>query len=139
MFKHILVPTDLTEKSLQALEIAIKMAHHDGGKVTLMHVIEVIEDTDCDEFNDFYKKLERRAQKKMEKMITNQGIEAVSIEKEITYGKRISSIIAYAVDHSIDLIVLASHKLDMENAAQGWGTISYKVGILSHCPVMLVK
>ena len=34
---------------------------------------------------------------------------------------------------------MSSHKLDPENAAEGWGTISFKVGVLSHCPVMLVK
>ena len=139
MFKRILVPTDLTERSLKALEIAVKMAQHDVATVTLMHVIEVIEDTDCDEFNDFYKKLERRARRKMDKMVSDHGIEEVSIDKEITYGKRTSSIVTFAVDHAVDLIVLASHRLDMENAAQGWGTISYKVGILSHCPVLLIK
>lgn len=139
MFKHILVPTDLTERSMKALEIAVKMALHDGGRVTLMHVIETIEDTECDDFNDFYQKLGRRAHKKMDKMITNHLMENVSIEKQITYGKRVSAIVNYALDNAIDLIILASHKIDMGDATQGWGTISYKVGILSHCPVMLVK
>jgi nucleotide-binding universal stress UspA family protein len=139
MFKHILVPTDLTERSSRALEIAVKMAKHEGGRVILMHVIEVIEDTDCDEFSEFYSKLGRRAQKKMDKLIGTHGSEDVSIDKEITYGKRINAILDYALNHAVDLIVLASHKLEVENATQGWGTISYKVGILSHCPVMLVK
>lgn len=139
MFKHILVPTDLTERSIKALEIALKMAQHDDSSVTLIHVIEVIQDTSGDEFSDFYKKLERRAQKKMDRMITAQSLEKITIAKEITYGKRISSIINFAMDNTVDLIILASHKIDREDMTQGWGTISYKVGLLSHCPVMLVK
>lgn len=139
MFKHILVPTDLTERSIKALEIAVRMAKQEEGRVILMHVIEVIEDTECGEFDDFYKKLGRRAQRKMEKMIGGCSGEPVQIEKQIVYGKRIGSIISYVVENGIDLIVLASHKLEMEDTTQGWGTISFKVGILAPCPVMLVK
>lgn len=139
MFKHILVPTDLTERSLKSLEIAAKMALHDGGEITLLHVVEVIEDTDGEEFKEFYQKLGRRAHKRMDKMIHLQPDRKVTITKEITYGKRISAIINYAVDKDVDLIVLASHRIDLADSTQGWGSISYKVGILSHCPVLLVK
>ena len=40
MFEHILVPTDFSEKSKKALEIAVKMTRYeDIHKVTLLHVI----------------------------------------------------------------------------------------------------
>jgi nucleotide-binding universal stress UspA family protein len=139
MFKHILVPTDLGERSLKALQIAVKMARQDLSMVTLLHVIEVIEDTEHEEFEEFYKKLARRADKKMEKMINQCKPEDFSVEKQIIYGRRVKDILKFAEDREIDLIVLSSHKIDIDNAVQGWGTISYKVGILSHCPVMLVK
>ena len=55
MFGNILVPTDLTENSMKALEVAIKMASHEAsGLITLLHVIETIEDTDDEEFQVFY-------------------------------------------------------------------------------------
>lgn len=139
MFKHILVPTDFTDRSTQALEIAVKMAIHGGSTVTLMHVIEMISDADFQELDDFYMKLRRRAQKKMERMIGVHETAEVPVSLEITYGKRIYSIVNYALENAVDLIILASHRLDTGEAVQGWGTISYKVGILSHCPVMLVK
>ena len=39
----------------------------------------------------------------------------------------------------IILIILGSQKIDPARPGQGWGTTSYKVGILCRCPVMLVK
>lgn len=141
MFRHILVPTDLTEKSMHALSIAVKMAsiHEYESRVTLLHVIETIQDTDCEQFEEFYKKLGRRAHKKMDLMMSVYRDERLSISKEITYGRRVGEIIRYAHDHQIELIVLSSHKISIEDTTRGWGSISYKVGILSPCPVMLVK
>ncbi len=140
MFKHILVPTDLTERSVQALEIALKMASfHDHSRVTLLHVIEVIEDTDNEQFEEFYKKLGRRARKKMEQIVDPFRDSPLKVGREIVYGKRVGGIIDFVHENYIDLIVLSSHRISIENDPHGWGTISYKVGILSPCPVMLVK
>jgi len=139
MFRHILVPTDLTDRSLVALEIAVKMAMSEEARITLLHVVEVIQDSELEELEGFYEKLERRARRKMEQMIGLYEGKAVIIGKQITFGKRVGGIIKYALDEEIDLIVLSSHKIEPEDVTQGWGTISYRVGILSHCPVMLVK
>lgn len=139
MFKHIMVPTDLTERSLTALDVAVKMAIHDSSLVTLLHVVETIEDEGSEDFTNFYGKLGKRAAKLMDKIIGGYQNERISITPEITYGKRVREIVRYARDKQIDLIILSSHKVDAIDSVQGWGTISYKVGILAHCPVMLVK
>lgn len=139
MFKHILVPTDLTDKSFKALEIAVKMALTDASQVTVLHVIETIEGAEEEDFADFYRKLERRAGKLMSRMIGRYQDESLQIEQEIVYGSRVRDILRYAVDREIDLIVLSSHRIDTDDIVQGWGTISYKVGLLAGCPVMLVK
>ena len=139
MFKYILVPTDLTEKSLNALEVAVKIAGHDLSRVMLLHVIETIEDAEYAEFEDFYAKLKRRALRRMEQILQRYESLELTIGKEISYGKRVKTIVQFAQDTGVDLIVLSSHQIDMGSPAQGWGTISYKVSILSHCPVMLVK
>lgn len=139
MFQHILVPTDLSEKSRRALEIAVKLALQDGSRITLLHVVETIEDADSNEFDAFYRSLGKRSWKKMEKMLEPYEGKGLVAEKEVTYGKRVKEIIQFVRNHEIDLIVLSSHKVDVESLSQGWGTISYQVGLLSPCPVMLVK
>jgi nucleotide-binding universal stress UspA family protein len=57
----------------------------------------------------------------------------------ILYGNRAAEIVRYAMETGIDLIVLSSHRIDPKDPATGWGTMSYKVGFLSQCPVLLVK
>jgi nucleotide-binding universal stress UspA family protein len=139
MFKHILLPTDLTDRNRKAMEIAIKMAQEDRAGITLLHVIETIEDADTEDFQKFYKQLGARAGKKMDKMIREYQDTKVPMEKQILYGGRVTEILNFAAAHDIDLIIMSSHKLDVENVTEGWGTISFKVGVLSECPVMLVK
>jgi universal stress protein A len=139
MFKRILVPTDFSDKCTQAVEIAIRLALEDNAIVHILHVIEIISDTTFDEFESFYTKLEKRAQKNMDKLIAPVKVKPVEIESNIVYGNRVQEILSFSHEHEIDLIVLNSHKIDFDDPSQGWGTISYKVGILSQCPVMLVK
>jgi len=139
MFKNILVPTDLSDKSLKALEIALNMSAKCDCKITFLHVIERIEDSDDSEFKLFYDKLATRARLKMKEMIKQYNTRKVEIDNEIIFGNRVGEIVNFTYKHSIDLIILTSHKLNKVDAVEGWATISYKVGILAPCPVMMVK
>lgn len=139
MFNHILVPTDLTERSLKAVDIALKMADKQDCDVTLLHVIETIDDAEGDELQDFYRKLEKRALRRMEQIANLYPGHEEIVRREIIYGKRVREIVRYARESNIDLIVLSSHRIDVRDPNSGWGSISYKVSILSDCPVMLVK
>jgi nucleotide-binding universal stress UspA family protein len=139
MFKHILIPTDLSDRNRKALQIAVKMAKEDQAEITLLHVIETIEDADSEDFKKFYKQLGTRAGKKMDKLLTEYRNDNLVIEKQILYGGRVNEILNFAAAHKTDLIIMSSHKLDLDNATEGWGTISFKVGVLAECPVMLVK
>ncbi len=140
MFKNILVPTDFSEKSSRALEIALDMAVKRGDcRITLLHVIERIEDSDEDEFQSFYDRLASKARSRMKEMTRKYSARKVEIDREIIFGNRVGEIVDFARKHSIDLIILTSHKLDKVDAVEGWATISYKVGILAPCPVMMVK
>ena len=139
MFKNILVPSDLTERNLKAMDIAVTMALENRAVVTVLHVIETVEEVDSEDFRKFYRQLGARAGRKIDKLIAQYAREGLTMEKQILYGRRVYEILNFAVAHGVDLIIMSSHKLDPENAAEGWGTISFKIGVLSHCPVMLVK
>jgi universal stress protein A len=139
MFQHVLVPTDLSSKNQRTLEIGVKVASLGQGKVTLLHVIELIADTPFEEFEDFYTRLEQKAQQAMEELAAPYPVNEVHLERAIVYGDRAQEILKFAETHDVDLIVVNSHKIEPDAPTQGWGTISYKVGILAQCPVMLVK
>lgn len=140
MFKHILVPTDLTQKSEKAMDIAIKFASFDElNKITLLHVIETIEDADDKEFKEFYKKLKDRAEAEMGKMVSRYMKKEIAFDTKILFGNRVREIVRFAHENNAELIILSSHRIEETDVAQGWATISYRVGILADCPVMMVK
>jgi len=139
MFYQILVPTDCSDASRRPLDIAVKIASLDGGNVYLLHVIEVIADTTSREFEDFYLKLERKAETDMNGLLSPHQEAQMEIERKIVYGNRGREILRFAEDNKIDLIIMNSHRIEVEDPVQGWGTLSYKIAVLSQCPVMLVK
>ena len=140
LFKNILVPVDLSEKSLKALRIAVDMIPGtEEARVTLLHVIEVIDGASDDEFAEFYEKLSKRAEKKMAAIAEEYSDEKLTIEKRIVLGKRVQKIVGFACENENDLIILSSHKIEKLEPSEGWATISYRVSILSPCPVMMVK
>jgi nucleotide-binding universal stress UspA family protein len=139
MFNNILVPSDLSEKSIKALEIALDMADKGDSMITFLHIIERIEDPDEDELKSFYDRLASRARLKMKEMVSPYAKRKTRIDNEIIFGNRVGEIVDFASKHAIDLIVLSSHKLKKADAVMDWATISYKVGILAPCPVMMVK
>jgi universal stress protein A len=139
MFRHILVPTDFSKKSNQALDIALKLVDIKAGQITLLHVIETIQNASYEEFADFYDKLKQNAECKMAEILKGYPGPEKALQARVTFGNRVGRIVSYAAEHDVDLIILSSHRLEPENISQGWGSISYKVGLLSHCPVMMVK
>lgn len=139
MFKNILVPTDFLDNNQHALDIAVRLCSMDNGKISLLHVIEVIQNTTFEEFEDFYSGLEKRSFKGLNAIIDRLDIKDITVEPQVVYGNRTREIVRYAEENNADLIIMKSHKVDLEERSQGWGTISYKVSILAQCPVLLVK
>ena len=138
MFKKIMVPLDLSDAKNPALLVAKKIAQQNHAQLTLLHVIEKIEFLPSAETKPFYTRLKKTGTEKLRKIAEkfNSGRKA---KTKIILGNRARSIVRYAVEHDIDLIVMNSHRVDLKEPDKGWGTISYKVAILSQCPVLLVK
>ena len=139
MFKNILMPVDLTDRHQPALDIAARLATDGAGTVTLLHVIEVIPGLGLQEEREFYSRIERAARDHLAKLGRDLEAHQVPRREEVIFGERAHEIVRYAMERGTDLIVLTSHRIDLQNPNAGWGTVSYKVGILSQCPVLLVK
>ena len=139
MFEKILVPVDLSDTHQQVIEIAAKLAGESGGQVTLLHVVEVIPGLWVEEERDFYDRIESAARDHLTRL--GRQLEGMHVPRreEVIFGNRAEEIIRYAMETGVDLIVLSSHRIDLKAPGAGWGTLSYKIGILSQCPVLLVK
>lgn len=139
MFKHILIPVGLDGYESEAIKWATLLAKKHDARISLLHVVETIYDTSFEELKDFYSGLEKKAGEQLEKTCEEFRKEELDVSSEVVLGHRVPMIVKFAEDNEVDLIVLQSHKVDLNAPSEGWGTISYKVGILSQCPVLLVK
>ena len=102
-------------------------------------MIETIPGLTFGEASRLYQRLERKARKPMDALIRRAGADGTTALHAFVYGRRADEIVRYAAEHEVDLIVLASHRVKPTRVDRDWGTISYKVGILAQCPVLLVK
>ena len=138
-FHHVLVPTDLTERTEKSLQLANTLAALDTSRITLVHVIETIEGLRFGELRPFYRRLEKKAQTAMTRLARRVGTGVAQVDSAVAYGRRAEEIVNFAAAHDVDLIILASHRVNPSRVNRDWGTISYKVTILAQCPVLLVK
>jgi nucleotide-binding universal stress UspA family protein len=139
MFKNILLPVDLTDRHGRVLEMAAEFATQGGGTVTLLHVIEMPAGLTLEEDRAFYNRLERTARSHLDRLGKQLEQRRVGARTEIRYGNRAQETVAYATDTSADLILLTAPRLDPANPAVTLASMSYKLGILSPCSVLLVK
>ena len=138
-FDHILIPLDFTEKNEVALDVALAVATQNQARVTLLHVIETIEYADGEEIEEFYASLERKAKANLMRMQKRFVDEGLDVDCEITYGRRANEIVRYTAESDIQLVVLSSHKVNLDQPIGRVGTLSHQISILSQCPVLMVK
>jgi nucleotide-binding universal stress UspA family protein len=139
MFHTILMPLDLTDKHLKALETTLELARRSGGQVLLIHVIELIHGMPRQEEKDFYDRLERAAQEHLQKYADMLRQRQVAHREEISFGGRALEIIRFARESKVDLIVLTAPAAEPGKPDVGMGSLSYKVGVFAPCPVLLVR
>jgi nucleotide-binding universal stress UspA family protein len=139
MFTKILLPVDLSDRHGRALEVAAQLAGRGGGSITLLHVIEVIAGASRDEEKGFYGRLEKAARRHLDGLGQVLAQRQATCQKEIILGNRGPEILRYAGGKGVDLIVLTSPRLDPADPGAGLGSLSYKIGYLAPCPVLLVR
>lgn len=139
MFQRILVPLDLSNRSQSAVDVAVDLATQSKADIVLLHVIETVEHIQFDEMKEFYGRLEKSASSGLQELASGLETQGINVEQVVIYGKRTQEIIDYAVNNRVDLILMASHRIDPDRPGHDWSSISYAVAILAPCAVLLVK
>ena len=139
MFRNILVPVDLTEANLAALDVASDLARPCGGSVGLLHVVQTIPGLPLEDERPFYDSLEAAARRRIDEFGRRLERSSTRWSAIVTLGSRVGEILRAVAEREIDLIVLTSHRVHPEDRARGWGTLSYQVAVLAPCAVLLVK
>jgi universal stress protein A len=143
--KKILVPTDFSKFSANALKKAVDIAKQHNSKIYLLHVIGIIQTCAIDYCLDEATILQLEAkstdssktmmEKQIRKAARDKDIEIVS---EVRKGTPYEEILKEQQEKKIDLIVIASH------GSTGllhhlMGSVASKVTKGAKCPVLLVK
>ncbi len=139
MFHHILIPTDLSDRTITTVDAARDVALGARARVTLLHVIETLSGAEFKEFESFYHELEDRAAKHLTSLALRFGGSDLELATTTVYGRPAEEIVTFALDNQVDLIMLASHTVDPSQPGRGWSGLSHKIGVLAPCAVLLVK
>ena len=136
MFKRLLVPIDLSDRNARTLRTALELARQSRARVTLLHVIHRIGNG---ELREFYQRLMKSSERKLNQAAKPFPTRGVGVGVEVCIGEPAVEIVRAAARLKADLIVMGSHKVNPRRRTRGWGTTSYKVGVLCQCPILLVK
>jgi nucleotide-binding universal stress UspA family protein len=140
MFKHLLVPIDLSTRNARILAVALGLAKRDRARVTLLHVIERVEGVPVGELQGFYRLLKKRARQRLGAAARKFAALGIDTVESVVIGTPARDIVKVAASDDIDLIVMGSHRLESPATPRAaLGTTSHRVAILAPCPVLLVR
>lgn len=114
MFKHIIVPIDGSDFSLQAVDLAASLAKEQGADCTVFTVVDIIPAASLaaatpDLVNAWLKTLDEQAQIAVNAAVGRMRVKGVEANAEVAKGFAPDVILEVAARHRGDLIVMGSH------------------------------
>ncbi|MDE1769270.1 MAG: universal stress protein [Thaumarchaeota archaeon] len=150
-YKKILVPYDGSNFSKNALSEALDIAKAFGSKIYLLSVLEVASDVPpgllSEVINKKLNKLKREISipkkfgtpTKLQHQINECTKHGIDVQVEVLIGRASDSILKFANQSKIDLIVIGSQGLHGMKKITAIGSVSRKVSELAKCPVMIIR
>ena len=140
--QKILVPTDFSDLSQQALEFALSLADRFRAKLYLIHVWELPMTGSLlppEPYPESVLTEEQTAGEEHLTKVTNElKASGFDVEPVFVFGKPYMEIVKAATDFDVDLIVIASHgRSGISHLLLG--SVAEKVVRLAPCPVFTVK
>ncbi len=135
-FRHFLVPSDLSDTALLALDFAVQLAQRMHTKVTLLHVVSPYEGSP-----EAWEELKREVAEELKRWSarTLEPSEMPLVEPKVRrYHHPGAAITEFAKEHGVDLIILPTHG----RSALGrllLGSVASHVVYYAPCPVISGK
>jgi len=138
--RHLLVPLDFSDCSLEALEYAVQVAKQFGASLTLLHVMEPVSYG-----LDFTLALggsahetRARLETRLEELATPLRTQGLSVDQALRGGAPADSILSWTGQRAYDLIVMGTHgRRGLSHLASG--SVAEAVLRRASCPVLTVK
>ena len=142
--KNILVPFDFSKPAVNAFRFALSCAGKSGGRIHLLHVIEMPVITDPLLFPAVQyevaleAELREKAEKSFSSTISKYNIQHTEVVSSVVFGVITMTIVDYVREHRCDLVIMGSHGASgLHEAVIGSNT--EKIVRRSPVPVIVVK
>jgi nucleotide-binding universal stress UspA family protein len=142
--KTILVPTDFSEPSIDALSYAKQLAEAFKSSIHLLHVVQdpLTQPWGLESYGplpiDLLKEMKARAQTGLEQSLSDAERKTYNATLVTVDGAPFSQIIEYAKSHRADLIVMGTHgRGALAHAILG--SVAERVVRFAPCPVLTVR
>jgi nucleotide-binding universal stress UspA family protein len=140
--KRILVPTDFSDPSRDALDMAIEFARRFSAHLTLFHASElptyVFPDAVMPVTPQVMAELQRSSRQELERLASEVRAAGVAVDFESVVGPTDAEICHAAGEKHIDLIIMGTHgRTGLRHALLG--SIAEKVVRRAPCPVLTVR
>lgn len=144
-FKKILCPTDFSEPSYEALNMANELALHFSSELLVVHIVAPIPivpaaPTVPVAFNvpEYQQELVTASGKMLEDLVKERVPEKIWVRTRVALGEAPDQIVKIADEEKVDLIVIATH------GQTGWrrlifGSVAEKVIRLTPHPVLTIR
>jgi len=139
--RRILVPTDFSEFSEQALRYAYELAGKFESELHLLLVVDdstpLMLDPEFIQVDDFRAQQVSAAQKRLDECSVDSSNHKLSVARELRQGNPFVEIVRYAKDKDIDLIVMGTHgRSGLVHMMMG--SVAEKVVRKARCPVLTI-
>jgi nucleotide-binding universal stress UspA family protein len=137
---HIIVPTDFSEHSQQAIQYARELAQTFGATLVLLHVVELppspIEGLPPSQLGGtLLEDLEQQATSNLAQVLAKEA--EVTVVRRVVVGIPYRRIVEVAADEKVDLIVMATHgRTGFSHLFMG--SVAEKVVRAAPCPVLTI-
>jgi len=137
-FKKILCPTDFSEASRLAIDVAADLAARDQGELSLVHIVQVEPPLPSDpnfvmEVPEYERTLHTDAQRQLD--VLAACLKNVKVGTMIGHGDPGNEIVRIAQEEAADLIVMPTHgRTGLDHVV--FGSVAEKVVRHAHRPVL---
>jgi nucleotide-binding universal stress UspA family protein len=142
--RSILAPTDFSAHSQQAVRYACRLAERLDSELHLLHVLSEIVPAGPDPLlmpvmpAQFYKESEDRAQETLDRSLDPSWEKPAKVTRGVRWGSPVESIVSYAVDHRIDLVIIATHgRTGLSHVLLG--SVAERIVREAPCPVLTIR
>ncbi len=123
MYKDILLPVDLgnTETQEKAVSTAIQMAQAFGSRLHVMTIVPDFGESFVSSFFpvDYQERAMEAADQSLHAFVKEHVPEGIQVQHIVAHGTIYDEILNFAKEHSIDMIVMASHRPQLQDYLLG--------------------